>query len=266
MAVLFWSIICLADEGQSGLLEQTKMILAAGDIDNSKWIEEKTGQYVPLDLEFVDENGKTIRLAEIIDRPTILLPIYFYCPNICSKNLSNLAIALNNLSSRPGKDYRVIAFSFSELENHEVAATAKKNYLKILDDDFPEKEWYFLTGSAEAIKAATEAVGFRFQKNDDQTFIHPAALMTVAEDGKIIRYVYGSFLAGDIDMALADAAKGTPSLSVKRLLGFCFNYDPDKNKSVFQQVKIGVVALFALGLAVVFVYYKKKRPRSTPRS
>jgi protein SCO1/2 len=152
------------------------------------------------------------------------------------------------------------------VENHEVAATAKKNYVKILDDDFPEKEWYFLTGSAEAIKAATEAVGFRFQKNDDQTFIHPAALMTVAEDGKIIRYVYGSFLAGDIDMALADAAKGTPSLSVKRLLGFCFNYDPDKNKSVFQQVKIGVVALFALGLAVVFVYYKKKRPRSTPRS
>lgn len=266
LAILLGGIFCWADDGQVGLLEQTKAVLGAGNADTSEWVEEKTGQYVPLDVEFVDASGKSIKLADIIDRPTILLPIYFYCPNICSKNLSNLAIALNNLSARPGKDYRVIAFSFNAAEDHEVAANAKKNYLKILDDDFPAAEWYFLTGNIEAIKAVTDAVGFRFQKNDELTFIHPAALMAIAEDGKIIRYVYGSFLAGDIDMALADAAKGTPSLSVKRLLAFCFNYDPDKNKSVFQQVKIGVVALFALGLAVVFFYFKKKRPRSTHRS
>lgn len=266
LGVLGGEIACRADDGQVGLLEQTKMVLTGNDVDDSQWVEEKTGQYLPLDLEFVDETGKNTKLAEIIDRPTILLPIYFYCPNICSKNLSNLAIALNNLSFKPGKDYRVIAFSFNALENHEVAARAKKNYLKILDDDFPEGEWYFLTGSAKAIKIATEAVGFRFQKKDDLTFIHPAALMTIAEDGKIIRYVYGSFLAGDIDMALADAAKGRPSLSVKRLLDFCFNYDPDKNKSVFQLVKIGVVTFFGLGLAIVFIYFKRKRPRAANRS
>lgn len=264
-ALQFENQICFADESKIGLLEQTKQILVSNDVDNSKWVEEKTGDYLPLDLEFVDETGKLVRLADIIDRPTILLPIYFYCPNICSKNLSNLAIALNNLTGKPGEDYRVIAFSFNAVENHEVAATAKKNYLKILDDDFPAEEWYFLTGSAKAIKAATEAVGFRFQKKDDQTFIHPAALITIAEDGKIIRYVYGSFLAGDIDMALADAAKGRPSLSVKRLLGFCFNYDPDKNKSVFQQVKVGVITFFTLGIAIVLFYFKRKRPRASHR-
>lgn len=258
--------ICRADDSQVGMLEQTKVALAGSDVDNSKWIEEKTGQYLPLDIEFVDETGKKVTLEDIVDRPTILLPIYFYCPNICSKNLSNLAIALNNLSAQPGEDYRVIAFSFSDVENYEVAARAKKNYLKILDDDFPAEQWYFLTGSSTAIKRATEAVGFKFQKNDDQTFIHPAALMTIAEDGKIIRYVYGSFLAGDIDMALVDAARGQPSLSVKRLLGFCFNYDPDKNKSVFQQVKIGVITFFALGLVIIFIYFKRKRPRVSPRS
>ena len=258
--------VCRAVDSQQGMLEQTKVVLAVSDVDNSKWIEEKTGQYLPLDIEFVDETGKQIILADIIDRPTILLPIYFYCPNICSKNLSNLAIALNNLSAKPGEDYRVIAFSFSDVENHEVAARAKKNYLKILDDDFPANEWYFLTGSSTAIIQATEAVGFKFQKKDDQTFIHPAALMTVAKDGKIIRYVYGSFLAGDIDMALVDAAQGQPSLSVKRLLAFCFNYDPDKNKSVFQQVKIGVITFFALGLGIIFIYFKRKRPRVSHRS
>lgn len=266
LAVMVHFSLCFAGGSEPGLLEQTKRVLAEKDADNAEWIEEKTGQFLPLELEFVDETGETLRLADIIDRPTIFLPIYFYCPNICSRNLSNLAIALNNLSAQPGKDYRVIALSFNEAENYQVAAKAKANYLKILDDGFPAQEWKFLTGSAKAITAATEAVGFRFKKVDDETFIHPAALVAIAGDGKIIRYVYGSFLAGDIDMALADASSGRPSLSVKRLLAFCFNYDPDKNKAVFQQVKAVVLVTFCLALAAVFIYFRRKRPREHHRS
>ncbi len=241
-----------------GLLEQTKAILAGRTSDERLWVTEKTGQYLPLNLEFVDEQGQAIRLGEIIDRPTIVLPIYFFCPNICSKNLANLAIALNSLSGRPGQDYRAIALSFNEVEDYQEAAAAKINYLKILADDFPAGEWRFLTGGKEAILAATDALGFRFQKIDDQTFIHPAALMVVAADGKIIRYVYGSFLAGDIDLALAAAASGLPTLSVKRFLDFCFNYDPNANKSVFQTVKIIVLVVFAAGLVFIFLYFKRK--------
>jgi protein SCO1/2 len=248
-----------AKNNEPGLLEQTKQVLAGDRTDESRWIVEKTGQYVPLELEFMDEQGRVVRLGDFIDRPTILLPIYFYCPNICSKNLANLAIALSNLSFKPGKEYKVIALSFNEAENYEDAARAKKNYLKIVGEDFPSDAWTFLTGRAEAIKAAMDAVGFRFKKVDDETFIHAGTLMTIAKDGKIIRYVYGSFLAGDIDMGLADAASGQPSLSVKRLLAFCFNYDPDKNKSVFQYVKIGVMLFFGLILVFVFVYFKRKR-------
>lgn len=234
------------------------------DGDDVKWIEEKTGQFLPLDLEFKDDSGKTIVLGDFIDKPTILLPIYFYCPNICSSNLANLAVALNSLSFVPGKDYKVVALSFNEAENYEAAARAKKNYLKLVSDDFPPNQWLFLTGGKDEIEKATTAVGFRFQKIDDETFIHPAALMVVDGDGQIIRYVYGSFLAGDIDMALSDAMSGTPSLSVKRLLGFCFNYDPDKNKSIFQWVKLGVlVALGALVIIVLFFFKKKGRNQTT---
>ncbi len=247
------------DNNESTLLEQTKQLITVKTEDDALWIEEKTGSYLPLDLQFVDEEGKEIRLGEIIDRPTILLPIYFYCPNICSKNLANLAIALGNLSFVPGKDYRVIALSFNEAENHEDAVRAKKNYLKIVGDDFPSDAWRFLTGSQKNIQTAMDSVGFRFKKVDDETFIHPAALIAIAKDGKIIRYVYGSFLAGDIDMGLADATKGSPSLSVKRLLAFCFNYDPSKNSSLFQRVKIGVMLFFGIVLAFVFIYYKRKR-------
>lgn len=258
--------VLLAGSAGAGLLEQSKMVL--GDVATeapAQWIKERTGDFLPLDLVFVDEQGRSVSLATIIDRPTIFLPIYFYCPNICSKNLANLAIALNNLSFKAGRDYRVIALSFNEVEGPEDAARAKKNYVKILDSGFPAQEWHFLTGTGEAIKTATDALGFRFKKIDDETFIHPAALMTIAADGKIIRYIYGSFLAGDIDMGLADAASGKPSLSVKRFLDFCFNYDPRRDQSLFQSVKVGVLLVFALGLAFVFVYFKRKRPEDRQR-
>lgn len=242
-----------------GMLEATKLVLGGTEKDDpSLWITEKSGQYLPLDLQFVDEAGVTVRLGDIIDRPTIILPIYFFCPNICSRNLANLAVAMNNLTAKPGKDYRVIALSFNDAENQRDAAAAKNNYMKILADDFPASEWRFLTGKSDAIKAATDALGFRFQKVDDETFIHPAALMVIAADGKIIRYVYGSFLAGDIDLAISAAAAGTPITAVRRLLGFCFNYDPQGNTSVFQTVKIGVLLIFVVVMFLFILYFKRK--------
>jgi len=246
------------------MLEQSKALLSDRKADEKKWVEEKTGEYLPLDLKFMDSSGNALSLKSIVDRPIVLLPIYFYCPNICSKNLSNLAIALPSLSGRPGEDYRVVAVSFNDAETFDVAARAKKNYLKIAGSGFPEEEWKFLTGSKETIAELMGALGYRYKKLDDETFIHPAALMIIAADGQIIRYVYGSFLAGDIDLGLAAAASGTPSLSVRRLLGFCFNYDPDANKSIFQQVKVGVLIFFFLVLVFVLFYFKRKpnRPES----
>ena len=144
--IVFGISWAVAKDDAPTLLEQSKKVVEEKN-DAALWIEEKTGQYLPLDLEFVDEEGQPIRLREIVDRPTIFLPIYFYCPNICSKNLANLAIALSSLSLDPGKDYRAIALSFNEAESFEDAARAKKNYLKIVGDDFPSDGWRFLTGS-----------------------------------------------------------------------------------------------------------------------
>lgn len=242
-----------------GMLEEAKLVPSSKESDDaSLWITDKTGQYLPLDLQFVDEAGLPVRLGDIIDRPSILLPTYFFCPNICSRSLANLAVAMNSLSAQPGKDYRAIALSFNDVENYKDAIAAKNNYLKILPDDFPANEWRFFTGKSDAIKAATDALGFRFQKVDNETFIHPAALMVIAADGQIIRYVYGSFLAGDIDLALSAAATGTPVMAVRRFLGFCFNYDPHGKTSVFQVVKIVVLAVFGVAMLLFILYFKRK--------
>ncbi len=227
--------------------------------DDRDWIVEKVGGYLPIDTRFIDENGQETSLRSYLTRPVLLLPIYFYCPSSCSRNLANLAQALNRLSFEPGRDYRVIALSFNATEKVEDARRAKHNYLKLVYDQFPAEHWTFLTGDQAAIMAVMDAIGYRFKKMDDQTFLHPSALVTVAADGKIVRYVYGSFLPGDIDIALTDAKNGTTSLSVKRLLDFCLSYDTKPSKLIFQRVKIGVLLFFVLAGIVTFLVYRSKK-------
>ena len=226
----------------------------------SDWVVEKTGSFLPLAARFVDENGAQLTLGSIIDRPTLILPIYFYCPSSCSKNLANMAVAMNRMKFEPGRDYRAIALSFSETETAENARRAKQNYLKLMYDGFPAESWTFLTGSAENIKAVMDAMGYRFKKLADGTYVHPSAVIAVGADGKIIRYVYGSFVPGDMDMAVSNAIQGTPALSVKRFLEFCLSYDPDRNKPLFLYVKLGVGLLFGIGIGLV-MYFGKNRKR-----
>ncbi len=56
-------------------------------------IVEKLGTFIPLDLEFYDEQGHLVTLRETIDKPTIVTFVYYRCPGICSPLLTELAVA-----------------------------------------------------------------------------------------------------------------------------------------------------------------------------
>ena len=223
-----------------------------------EWVEEKTGTRLPLDIILRDEEGQPVSLDFLIDKPTLLLPVYYYCAGSCSRNLANLATSLGRMKSLPGKEFRALAFSFNDREKTEDARRARKNFLKLAGGNFPEQEWRFLTGDRDAIAILTGAMGYRFEKDRDGEFIHPSALVAVSSDGKIIRYVYGDFIPGDLDMAVVDAARNTPSLSVKRLLDICFGSDPDANKGIFQVVKLVVLAVFGVTIAAILLRVRKK--------
>lgn len=229
------------------------------------WIHERSGDLLPLDTEFTDSSGKSISLRSIIDRPTLILPIYYYCPNSCSLNLSYLATAIAASGFKPGEDFKVIAFSFNADEKVEDAMHAKKNYLKQLPDNFPADTWEFLVGGKKSIHALTDALGYRFKRMPDGTFVHPSALAAISAEGLVIKYVYGSFLPGDVDMALQEAKKGTPALSVKRLLGFCFNSDSKTSNTFLQKLKVGLL-IGSLILGCLFVVFLRRSGKKKDRT
>ncbi|MBS3905651.1 MAG: SCO family protein, partial [Syntrophaceae bacterium] len=154
-------------------------------------IDEKLGRLIPLDLTFRDENGKPIALRELIDRPTILAPVFLACPDVCSFLLSNLSGALNRLPADPGKDFLALTISYDETEGPPLAMEKKNLYLKMIEKPFPEEAWRFLTGDRESILKLMDAMGFYF-KREGKNFLHPVALIILAPDGKITRYLYGT--------------------------------------------------------------------------
>ncbi len=226
-------------------------------------ITEKLGQIISSDIEFLDENGESLVLGHFIDRPTLILPVFYHCPKTCSLLLSNLSRALNDVTFTPGQSYRVLAFSFDDEESPIDAAGAKKNYLNLLRKDFPESEWRFLTGSPDNISALARAMGFKFKKLASHSFVHPNILLCVAGDRKIIRYLYGpDFLPFDISMAIAEAERGTPGISIKKIVSFCFDYDPKGKRYVFKTFRISGILIISLLAGFIF-FLVRKNPAET---
>jgi len=235
---------------------------AAPDLADKVMVDEKLGEYIDLGAQFKDAAGSTVVLETIFDKPVVILPIWFLCPTVCSFLQADLAKALNRVSQTPGRDFNVITLSFSDDEGPSHASAAKKNYANLIQREFPMENWYYLTGDAENIRRVTNSLGYYFIKKKQHFYIHPNVLVVLAEDGKIIRYLYGpGFLPFDLGMAVTEARKGEPGISIKRgVLSFCFDYDPENKTYVFKMFRItGTAILVLLAGFVIFLLRPSKK-------
>lgn len=225
-------------------------------------VEERLGHYIDLGARFLDASGRPVTIGDIFDKPVVLLPIWFFCPSVCTFLQADLAKALNRVDQQPGEEFNIITLSFSDDEAPSHALAAKNNYANLVQRDFPLDNWFYLTGDAENIRRVTDSLGYYFVKKKPHEYIHPNAMVVLAEDGKIIRYLYGpGFLPFDLGMALTEARKGEPGVSIKRrVLSFCFDYDPENNTYVFRMFRItGTVILVMLAGFLVFLLRPGKR-------
>jgi protein SCO1/2 len=227
-------------------------------------LDEKLGQYLPADALFVDEHGETATLKDLIDKPTIIAPVYLGCTHECPLLLSGLSQVLGKIElAKPGKDYQVIALSFDENDTPAIARDKKVNYVKAVGKPFPEDAWKFLTGDKASIGMFTDSIGFKFQRDGEHDFSHPLTLVVVSQDGKIVRYLEGlTFLPFEVTMALAEAAEGRVGSPGRKALMYCFSYDPLKKSYVFNILKVTgtVMVLFVASFfAYLMISTKKKR-------
>ena len=248
------------------------------DASGNVGIVERTGQIVPLDLSFLDEDGRSVTLRGLVTKPTILTPVYYSCSDSCPLMLGALASAMGEIKLQPGKDYKVVTISIDKDDTPAIAKEKKGNYIRASGITFPADAWRFLTGGEENIRRLAKAVGFSYHESGSRTaglgsqkesegFIHPTVLIFLAPDGRIIRYIYfgqshyaslsrASFSPTDLTLALTDAAKGKVRAGSINPIRLCFP-GISRQQEVFYTLLSIVGALTLLCLVVFFMYLRK---------
>lgn len=249
----------MEDMGDKGHDHQ-KLLQEAARSDEFVGVKEHLGDIVP-DIPVVDENGNTRPLSSYLDKPTVLLPVYYTCPTVCNLLQSTFGRILPEVKLNPGEEVQVLSVSFDDNDTAEAAAKAKKNYTHPVKGTPWVENWHFLTGAKDDVQKLMDAIGFHYKRVEDQ-FAHPVVVVVLAPGGKVVRYLYGvNVLPFDVTMAATEAAQGKVGVSLKRMLSFCYSYDPQGRKYVFNIMRVfgAGILLFIVGLVTLLMVMGKKK-------
>ncbi|HEY9115677.1 MAG TPA: SCO family protein [Bacteroidales bacterium] len=232
------------------------------EASNELGIYEHLDEYISDDLVFTDELFNEVNLKEAIDKPTIICLVYYECPGICSPLMNGLAEAMDKTDINLGKEYQVFTISFSSTEKPPLARKKKQTYAKLVSHGDTENSWRFFTGDSAMIEQLLDEVGYKVKKEGDQ-YIHPGAVIMLSPEGKITRYLYGStyFLPFDLKMSVVEAQAGRSGPTINKVLNYCFSYDPEGKKYVFNVTKVSgtFILILALGLLFTLIFKGKNK-------
>ncbi|HEY7352674.1 MAG TPA: SCO family protein [Terriglobales bacterium] len=224
-------------------------------------IEQRLNQQLPLDLEFRDESGKTVKLGDYFgSKPVVLSFVYYRCPMLCPELLVGLESALKVLKFNVGEQFQIVTVSFDPRDTPQLAAAKKAEILSRYKRPGAAEGWHFLTGSQESITALTKAAGFGFQydKKHDQ-FAHATAIMVATPAGKLAQYYYGvDFPPRDLRLALIQASSEKIGNLADAVILYCFHYDPVTGKydAIIGRILqlAGVVTILTLGIVLLVLF------------
>lgn len=221
---------------------------------------EKLNDFLPPNISLIDESGNSVLLKNIIDKPTVISFVYYECPGLCSPLLEGVAQVISRTSLDLGTEYQVLTISFDSSEGTELAVGKKASYSKLVDNKDVKNGWKYFTADQENIDQLLNSFGYKVKKEGEE-YIHPAAIMVVSPEGKITRYLHGTyFLPFDLKMAVVEAQEGKSGPTINKVLQFCFSYDAEGKKYVFNITKISgsLIILLALALFGTLVIRNKK--------
>ena len=264
---------------------------AAARIDNSKnrdnptnvanpWTEdlirevgiaEKINSAIPMDITFMDESGNAIELGSLFKqgRPVVINLGYSRCPSICIAMRNQLVDTLPDTDLNLGEDFIVLNISIDPEESAAVSARMQSTTLAELKEkgvDVSADGWRFLTGEHEAIKALTDAVGYRYMYIEPQNeYGHPGVLVLADGQGVVKRYLSGTAYSGrTLRLSIVETSQGKVGSLFDQAFVTCFVWDAEANNytataSFIMMLGGGVTIFFVGGLIWAGFAYEKRR-------
>jgi protein SCO1 len=232
-------------------------------------IAAKLGEQVPLDLEFVDSTGHTVRLRDSFgEKPVVLHLVYYDCPMLCKLSADGLFRTLRALSLEPGEDFSIVTLSFDPREKLHLSAAAREMAIEQCGRGPVERGWRFLTGNEEEISAVTEAVGFRYVFDEKtKQYAHAAGVFVLTPEGVVSRYLSGiEYSPRDLRLALVEASDGKVGSVGDQVMLLCYMYDPTRGRyglAVMTALRAAGVATVGVMATAIFVMIRRER-RTSP--
>ncbi len=233
-------------------------------------IEQKLNGQLPLEAQFKDEDGNTVKLGDYFGKgkPVVLALVYYECPMLCNEVLNGLTGSLKGISFDAGKDFDVVAISFDARENEkaDLAKNKKAGYMARYGRANAETGWHFFSGTQSEIDKVTNAVGFNYQFDEvTNQFAHAGGVMVITPEGKLSRYFYGiDYSPKDLKFGLMESAQNKLGNPAEQLYLYCFHYDPSTGKyglAILRVLRLLAVAtiLGVGGMLFGFWRYNKRK-------
>ena len=228
---------------------------------------------LPLDLEFVDEEGRRVKLGDYFDsdRPVLLSLVYYECPMLCTLVLDGMVRVMEEMDWVPGDQFDVVTISIDPEETTELAVQKKENYLRSYGKPEAAAGWHFLTGDEDAIRSVADTVGFRYRYMEENgEFAHPAVLFVLTPEGRVSRYLFGvQHDPQTLRLSLVEASEGGIGTPVDKFLLYCYRYDPAEGRYApvaMQLMRVGGGAtILLLGGVMLTLWLREARHKRRKR-
>jgi protein SCO1 len=227
-------------------------------------VAQRLGTQLPLDLVAVDDMGLQRHLADYFEgqRPVLLVPGYYRCPQLCGLLMHGLLDALRE-SGLPRTRWRIVRFSIDPRETTADARARRELDLAYADSLLGAKparspvDLHLLTLAPADAKRLAHSAGYAYERLDaraagDPRFAHPASVIVVTPRGVVSRYLNGiDFEPAELRVALADAAGDRIGSVTSRLALLCAHFDPrvGRHSADVMNALRGVSLLLVVGLA-----------------
>jgi protein SCO1/2 len=193
----------------------------------------------------------------LFDRPVVLVPGYYTCPNLCSTVFEGVLQALA-LSGLAAGDYRLVGLSVDPRDGVAAAASRKRAYAALLPGG--TRDLTLLTGDAATLARLQSALGYRsVADRETGELAHAAGFVVLDADGRIMR----AFSGVRFDPAALRAAVEKPSPSFgQQVLMLCAHFAPTSGRhtdAALLAVRGGVLLLPLLFLG--WLWRRRGGPR-----
>jgi protein SCO1/2 len=253
------------------LLFITPKFAVAGPVPDFSGLayEQRPGTQLPGQNMFRDDTGRTVQLADLLEgKPLIVALGYFHCPKLCSVVRANLFDALRASEMTAGRDYSLVALSIDSSESSADAAAAKAEDLHRYPAPGAAQNWHFLTGTADAVQAGADAIGFRGRFDPAlKQFVHPVGVVFATPAGIVSSYLRGvGYKPADVRLGVAQAAAGgiAPAGALPVLL-LCYDYDPTTGRYTLAIMKLlrlaGAIMVVTVG-GMLFLAFRREKGRA----